>query len=218
MTWLLILVILGIVVTVALWAMFVYIAVREMKAEMPGGSFAPALDAQLADQPGPMKVLLPIDGSEASVAAVQEVAHCPLPPGSTIELLYAIHSRLPVIPDFPPWAVTIAAAHGESIRAQTQHAPEVLAGAATHLQTHQRHATVVTKTVEGAPKQEILREAAVWGADRIVLGSHGRGHAQRAVLGSTASAVAAAAPCTVQIVRPRRAVTGELPGVDADAA
>jgi hypothetical protein len=45
-----------------------------------------------------------------------------LPVGSTIELLYAIHSRLPVIPDFPPWAVTTAAAHGESVRADAARA------------------------------------------------------------------------------------------------
>jgi nucleotide-binding universal stress UspA family protein len=210
------LVIVGVGVTLTLWAVFVYIAVREMRADMPEGAFAPALDAQLAGQVGPMKVLLPVDGSEISVAAVQEVAHCPLPPGSTIELLYAIHSRLPVIPDFPPWAVTIAAAHGESIRAQTQHAPEVLAAAAKHLQTHQRHATVITKTVEGVPKEEILREAHVWGADRIVLGSHGRGRANRAVLGSTAAAVAANAQCTVLVARSRPAVARAMP--DANVA
>lgn len=205
MTWLLILGIVVVVATAGLWAMFAYIAVREMKVELPDEAFAPALERQRAAEPGSMKVLVPVDGSEASVAAVQDVAHCPLPPGSTIELLYAIHSRLPVIPDFPPWAVTIASAHGESIRAQVAHAPEVLAAAATHLQAHQREATVLTKIVEGVPKDEILREATVWGADRIVLGSHGRGRAQRAVLGSTASAVAAEARCTVQIARPRSA-------------
>ena len=174
MTWLFILAIVGVVATLTLWVGFVYIAVREIKTEMPGGSFAPALESPRADEPAPMKVLVPIDGSEASIAAVHEVAHCPLPAGSTIELLYAIHSRLPVIPDFPPWSVTIAAAHGESVRAQTQHAPQVLAAAAKHLETHQRQATVLSKTVEGVPKQEILREAIAWGADRIVLGSHGR--------------------------------------------
>ena len=215
MTWLFIVAVVGVVVTLTLWVTFVYIAVREIKTEMPSGSFAPALEAPRADEPAPMKVLVPIDGSEASIAAVQEVAHCPLPTGSTIELLYAIHSRLPVIPDFPPWAVTIAAAHGESVRAQTKHAPEVLAAAARHLESHQRQATVLTKTVEGVPKEEILREAIAWGADRIVLGSHGRGRAQRAVLGSTASAVAAEAPCTVQIARPRRAAMQAMPGVHA---
>jgi nucleotide-binding universal stress UspA family protein len=203
MTWLLILLILGAVVTVALWAMFAYIAVREMKAEMPVGELASALTEELHSQAAPLKVLVPIDGSAASIAAVQEVAHCTLPPHSAIELLYAIHSRLPVIPDFPPWAVTIAAAHGEIIRAHTRHAPEVLAAAAKRLQIHQRQATIVSKTVEGVPKDEILREASEWGAGRIVLGSHGRGHADRAILGSTAAAVAAEAACTVVIVRPR---------------
>jgi nucleotide-binding universal stress UspA family protein len=83
----------------------------------------------------------------------------------------------------------------------------VLEAAAKHLQTHQRYATIVTKTVEGMPKDEILREAAAWGADRIVLGSHGRGRVRRAILGSTAAGVAAEAPCTVEIARPRRAAS-----------
>jgi nucleotide-binding universal stress UspA family protein len=210
MTWLLVLAIAGVVVAVTLWAVFVYIAVREMKAEMPRAPFDEALKAQWADEPSPLKILVPIDGSEASVAAVREVGHCPLPAGSTIELLYAIHSRLPVIPDFPPWAVTIAAAHGESIRAQTRHGPEVLDAAAKYLESQQPHATIVSKAVEGIPKDEILREASAWEADRIVLGSHGRGHGQRAILGSTAAAVAAEAPCTVQIARPRRAGSARL--------
>jgi nucleotide-binding universal stress UspA family protein len=91
----------------------------------------------------------------------------------------------------------------------------VLAAAAKHLETHQRQATILTKTVEGVPKQEILREATAWGADRIVLGSHGRGRAQRAVLGSTASAVAAEAPCTVQIARVRGVAVETIPGANA---
>ena len=205
MTWVLMLIILGVVVTVTLWAAFAYIALHEIKTDMPDESFAESADTQRADLLAPMKVLLPIDGSAASFAAVQHVAHGPLPQGSTIELLYAIHSRLPVILDFPPWAVTIAAAHGESIREQRRRAPEVLEAAARHLQAHQPHARVVTKTVEGVPKDEILREAAAWGADRIVLGSHGRGRAKRAVLGATAAAVAAEALCTVEVARPHPA-------------
>ena len=76
------------------WAIFAYIAVRGLKTEIPDEGFGTSLDLQGSD-PVPMKILLAIDGSAASVAAVQEVAHCPLPQGSTIELLYAIHSRLP---------------------------------------------------------------------------------------------------------------------------
>ena len=117
---------------------------------------------------------------------------------------YAI-SRLPIVPDFPPWAVTIAAAHADSIRAQTAHAPEVLAAAERYLRAHQSHVSVMAKIVEGVPKDQILRAARVLGADRIVLGSHGRGRGERAVLGSTAAAVASGAACTVHIARPRPA-------------
>jgi nucleotide-binding universal stress UspA family protein len=214
MIWLLILVIAGVVITLALWATFVYIAVRGTKTEIPDTSFGARLDSSDGDQPRPMKVLLPIDGSVASVAAVQEVAHCPLPQDSTIELLFAIHSRLPVIPDFPPWAVTIAATHGESVREQTRRAPAVLDTAATYIRAHQPHASLVTKMVDGVPKDEILREANAWGADRIVLGSHGRGRARRAVLGATAAAVAAEAPCTVHVARPRLAMSQKIATAD----
>jgi hypothetical protein len=76
-----------------LWAIFVYIAVRGLKTEIPDPRFASSLDVKGPDHPAAMKILLPIDGSAASVAAVQEVAHCPVPPGSTIQLLYAILNR-----------------------------------------------------------------------------------------------------------------------------
>jgi nucleotide-binding universal stress UspA family protein len=215
MTWLWIVVLVGIAVTVTLWAAFAYIAVREAKAELPTASFGAALEVERAEQPGAVKILVPIDGSAGSVGAVREVAHCPLAQGSTIELLYVVHSRVPVIPDFPPWALTVASAHGEIVREQMLHAPELLKIAAKHLQTHQRNVTIVTKTVEGTPKDAILREAGEWGADRIVLGSHGRGRGQRVLLGSTAAAVAAEAPCTVHIARPRRAVTAESASANA---
>jgi nucleotide-binding universal stress UspA family protein len=189
--------------TIALWVVFVYVTMRGVvKAEIPGESFSALLEVGSPQERGPLKVLLAIDGSAASVTAIEEVARCPLPHGSTIEVLYAIHSQVPLVPDFPPWAVTAAATHAESIRDQSSRAPELLEAAAKHLRPHHRHATITTKMVEGAPKDEILREAAAWGADRIVLGSHGRGRVDRALLGSTAAGVAAEAPCTVHIARP----------------
>ena len=124
MTWWLIVVIAGVALAVTLWAIFVYIAIREAKTEVPTASFRASLDIESAEQPGATKILLPIDGSSGSVAAVREVVHCPLAQGTTIELLYVIHSRVPAIPDFPPWAFTVASAHAEIVRDQTRHAPE----------------------------------------------------------------------------------------------
>jgi nucleotide-binding universal stress UspA family protein len=216
MTWWVMVVIAGVVLTLVLWAVFVYIALREANVEIPTAAFRASLDVvPRVEERSAMKILVPVDGSPGSAAAVREVAHCPLARGSTIELLYIVHSRVPVIPDFPPWAFTVASAHGEIVREQMQQAPELLDAAARYLQVHQHEATVVTKTVEGAPTKEILSEAAALGADRIVLGSHGRGRADRAILGATAGAVAAEAPCTVHIARSRQAASPEVVSVNA---
>ena len=54
---------------------------------------------------------------------------------------------------------------------------------------------------EGCPKEEILKAAVEWSADKILLGAHGHGICPRHILGSISRTVAAHAPCTVEIVR-----------------
>jgi nucleotide-binding universal stress UspA family protein len=54
----------------------------------------------------------------------------------------------------------------------------------------------------GRPADEILRTAKDWGADLIVLGSHGRSGVKRALLGSVAEEVLRGAHCAVLVVRP----------------
>ena len=51
------------------------------------------------------------------------------------------------------------------------------------------------------PKELILSEAAEWGADLIVVGSHGRRGINRFLLGSVSEAVALHANCSVEIIR-----------------
>ncbi len=55
--------------------------------------------------------------------------------------------------------------------------------------------------LEGHPKDVILEEAERWGADLIVVGSHGYGAIRRLFLGSVSLGVATGAPCSVEIVR-----------------
>jgi len=52
-----------------------------------------------------------------------------------------------------------------------------------------------------SPKQIILNEAQAWGADLIVVGSHGRRGISRFVLGSVSEAVATHAACSVEVIR-----------------
>ena len=68
-----------------------------------------------------------------------------------------------------------------------------------------------TRVREGVPKDVIVEEAREWGADLIVLGSHGHGFVKRLVLGSVAAAVVASAPCSVQVVRSKQATQAAEP-------
>jgi nucleotide-binding universal stress UspA family protein len=147
-----------------------------------------------------MKILLAIDGSPHSHAAVAEVRRRPWPNGTVVQVLTAIHAAAPLVID--P-ALVLAAAHVEQLAEQRRQASQLLSAAAAQLDGH--HLQVTTKILEGNPKDVIVDEAREWGADLIVVGSHGYGRLRRMVLGSVAGAVVAHAPCSVQVVRDRHA-------------
>ncbi len=56
----------------------------------------------------------------------------------------------------------------------------------------------------GDPAAEIVRAAKEWGADIVVIGTHGRDGVQRFLLGSVAEKVVRHAPCPVLVVRKPR--------------
>ncbi len=145
-----------------------------------------------------MKVLLAFDGSEHSEAALAEVASRKWPAGTEVRVLTVIHSRWPLAAD--PF-FTAASAHVESVNEQLREAPEMLGGAVDRILEQRPELAVTSKSVEGLPHEAIVKEAEDWGADLIVLGSHGYGRVRRAILGSVAAAVAVEAPCAVEIIR-----------------
>jgi hypothetical protein len=54
-----------------------------------------------------MKILVPIDGSQHSEAAVAEVAGRTWPSGTEIRILTVMHSSVPLMPD-PAFAIAYA--------------------------------------------------------------------------------------------------------------
>lgn len=72
-----------------------------------------------------------------------------------------------------------------------------------------RKLNVTTKVLSGSPKEVILEEAEAFGADLIVVGSHGHGMLERFLLGSVSQAVALHAKCSVEIVRSPKTQTSE---------
>jgi nucleotide-binding universal stress UspA family protein len=56
----------------------------------------------------------------------------------------------------------------------------------------------------GSPKNEIIETATVWGADKIMLGAHGKSGCPHFALGSVSNAIAAHAKCNVEVIRSKK--------------
>ena len=93
----------------------------------------------------------------------------------------------------------------KSERAQAE---ETLCAAATKLREGKVSNTlnITTEVMVGSPKRIIVEEAEKWGADLIVVGSHGYRSWERMLLGSVSQAVALHAECSVEFVRKRSRV------------
>jgi nucleotide-binding universal stress UspA family protein len=108
-------------------------------------------------------------------------------------------------PFIPEPTFVLVAAHEDSLAKGRKRAAEILAEAAKKVSESGLQLTVTTEVLEGSPKQVIVEEAERWGADCIMIGSHGYGPVKRFLLGSVSQAVVLNAPCSVEIVRIREA-------------
>ena len=150
-----------------------------------------------------MRVLLAVDGSPHSHLAVAAVAERPWPDGTLVEVLTVIHAAAPLAID--P-ALVMAAAHVDQIAEQRRLSSTIVESAVAEIEDKAPGLTVTTKVIEGNPKDAILEESREWGADLIVVGSHGYGRLKRMMLGSVAGAVVANAPCSVHVAREKHEV------------
>ena len=156
-----------------------------------------------------MKVLLAVDGSPCSEAAVNEVAARPWPAGSEVKIVTA-YELPPPAPTPYAWAIP-ADYFDELDRAARSSAQSVLDAAAAKLAKALNHSVKVTKeTLCGSPRAAITEEADQWPADLIVMGSHGYGAWHRFLLGSVSQAVVSHAKCSVEVVRDREAVNEKI--------
>ena len=147
-----------------------------------------------------MKVLLAVDGSPCSEAAVNEVANRPWPTGSQVRIVTA-YELPPLAPTPYTWAVPTEYFDQLEEAARTG-AQAVLDAAAARLAASLDKSVQVTKEIlPGSPRSAITEEADRWQADLIVLGSHGYGAWHRFLLGSVSQAVVSHAKCSVEVVR-----------------
>lgn len=148
-----------------------------------------------------MKILLATDGSPCSDTAVKEVARRPWPADTQVRVVSVAERPAPLVAE--PYMVPSSYFEeaGKAIRQQARAAVEQ--AAATLRGDENGGLLVSTEVLTGSPKSTIVEEAGAWGADLIVVGSHGYRAWERMLLGSVSQAVASHAECSVEIVRCR---------------
>ena len=144
-----------------------------------------------------MKILLAIDGSPCSDAAVEEVARRPWPEGSLVKVLTVLETPMPPTPE--AWAIPLT--YFEEMNAALSKQGENIVNRAIQKLKTNKALSADAALAPGSPRPVILDEAESWGADLIVVGSHGYSAWKRLLLGSVSQAVVSHAKCSVEVVR-----------------
>lgn len=154
-----------------------------------------------------MKILLAIDGSSFSDAAVNEIASRPWPSESEVRVISVVEP--PLLPTVETWVPPDN--YIEALeKAGEEQGQSIVSKAADRITSAQHDKLrVATEIVKGYPKHAIIESAETWGADLIVVGSHGYRGLTRLWLGSVSQAVALHAKCSVEIVRSRHSDESE---------
>lgn len=152
-----------------------------------------------------MRILLAVDGSDCSKAAIEEVADRPWPAGSKIKIVTVIEPL--VIPTSP--GIEIENYRTDVTRAledaASDHAQALIDGAVAAIQAGAHEGVAITaKILKGSAKRLILEEAERWEASLIVVGAHDYRDAEMVLFGSVSQTVAVNAKCSVEIVRRQR--------------
>ncbi len=138
-------------------------------------------------------ILCPIDGSDASLKALDVAVRLTVDQGAQLTLCTVVDTSKALVEAFPARALI-----PEAIRALDDDAAKLLADAAAHIKPT-TSAQVIT--IHGDPVESIAHSATELGCDVIVMGTHGRGGLRRALLGSVAEGALRHAAVPVIVVR-----------------
>jgi nucleotide-binding universal stress UspA family protein len=143
-----------------------------------------------------MKILLAVDDSKFSEAATEAVIRQARPQDTTVRVLNVeeqpAHLTAGGMAGYDP-------ALDNELKDEVSEAEQLVSRTADLLRS--KGFEVTASAEMGDPKYKIIDVAEEWGADLIVLGSHGRSGLSRFLMGSVSEAVARHAHCSVTIVR-----------------
>ena len=147
------------------------------------------------------RIVVGVDGSRGSNAAVREVGRRSWTPGSEVRVVVAkdLMKMFPASLLIPPGKELV----DETNREEHTAAEAIAADAVKILRADLNDRVTVSSTIDsGDPKEVLIRLAEKFGADCIFTGATGfSNRIERFILGSVSAAVAARAHCPVEVVR-----------------
>jgi nucleotide-binding universal stress UspA family protein len=150
-----------------------------------------------------MKILIATDGSEYGTSAVKAVANQVWERGSELKVVSVFDPPIPIGGELYMMNTNI---YEEAAKVAEIQAQKFVDEAATIIEQgiNSDNVKVTTEVLMGAPHRRIVEVADEWGADLIVVGSHGYRMWERVLLGSVSQSVATHAKCSVWIVREKK--------------
>jgi nucleotide-binding universal stress UspA family protein len=139
-----------------------------------------------------MKILIGIDDSKVSGDVLRAIVTQFRTEHTEIRVLHVLQPLTPAPPQ-------MAEGYAPELEDQKKPAHELVERIAKELRS--AGFKVDTAVEVGDIRERIIDSAAEWGADLIVVGSHGERGIRRFLLGSVAEFVARHAKCSVEIVR-----------------
>lgn len=146
-----------------------------------------------------MKILVAIDDSECSQKAFQSVLLRSWP----AEVEFKVFSVLEPVPVYADYSMVcpLPSIKPAAEEQRLKSVQKMLENRVSRLKALVGDDRVSGCIIEGSPAKAIVREAADWDADLVIVGSHGRTGFKKFMLGSVAEKVVIDSPCSVEIVK-----------------
>lgn len=145
-----------------------------------------------------MKILVAIDDSKYSNATVRSLPNFFTPQNTEVRILHVVVPLLPTTASVG--LLEMSAGYAPELQGLVKEGQAIVAKYAQQLRSDGFHADSFVET--GDVRDSILKCAADWHADLILLGGRGRNSLERLLLGSVAYSVVRDAHCSVLVVRP----------------
>lgn len=147
-----------------------------------------------------MRIVLAIDGTYHSEAAIKTVSQLNLSESDEIKIISVVDLAVPMAIDlyagYLPSSTEIENTAKENAGVILEKTKQEILN-----NFNKTKVSITTEVLIGSPESRIVETAETFAADLIIVGSHGYNSWERLLLGSVSDSVVHHAPCSVLVVR-----------------